>query len=439
LALPLGGKSLFLRPIQLRNSVIMADIFEKLVKNYGPLGQHRERAHGYFAFPKLEGEIGSRMKFRGKDMIVWSLNNYLGLANHPEVRKTDAEASVQYGLATPMGARMMSGNTNHHEELEAKLAAFEHKEDAILMNFGYQGIMSAIDAICGRHDVIVYDAESHACIIDGLRLHTGHRYVYKHNDIADFEKQMERATALIEKQPAGGILVITEGVFGMAGDQGKLKEIAALKSKYSFRLLVDDAHGFGTLGKTGAGAGEEQGCQDAIDLYFSTFAKSMASIGAFMAGDKAIIDFIRYNIRSQIFAKSVPMPLVLGNLKRLELLQTQPELKEKLWSNALKLQNGLKERGFDIGNTDTPVTPVYMKGGVEEATAMVMDLRENYKIFCSIVVYPVIPKGHIIYRLIPTAAHSDADINETLIAFTETKAKLDAGAYKSEVIPDMAG
>lgn len=437
--MPLGGKSLFLRPIQLRNSVIMADIFEKLVKNYGPLGQHRERAHGYFAFPKLEGEIGSRMKFRGKDMIVWSLNNYLGLANHPEVRKTDAEASVQYGLATPMGARMMSGNTNQHEELEAKLAAFEHKEDAILMNFGYQGIMSAIDAICGRHDVIVYDAESHACIIDGLRLHTGHRYVYKHNDIADFEKQMERATALIEKQPAGGILVITEGVFGMAGDQGKLKEIAALKSKYSFRLLVDDAHGFGTLGKTGAGAGEEQGCQDAIDLYFSTFAKSMASIGAFMAGDKAIIDFIRYNIRSQIFAKSVPMPLVLGNLKRLELLQTQPELKEKLWSNALKLQNGLKERGFDIGNTDTPVTPVYMKGGVEEATAMVMDLRENYKIFCSIVVYPVIPKGHIIYRLIPTAAHTDADINETLIAFTETKAKLDAGAYKSEVIPDMAG
>jgi glycine C-acetyltransferase len=439
MALPLGVKSLFLRPIQLINSEIMADIFEKLVKNYGPLGQHRERAHGYFAFPKLEGEIGSRMKFRGKEMIVWSLNNYLGLANHPEVRKTDAEASAQYGLATPMGARMMSGNSNHHEELEAKLAAFEHKEDAILMNFGYQGIMSAIDAICGRHDVIVYDAESHACIIDGLRLHTGHRYVYKHNDIADFEKQMERATALIEKQPAGGILVITEGVFGMAGDQGKLKEIAALKSKFDFRLLVDDAHGFGTLGKTGAGAGEEQGCQDAIDLYFSTFAKSMASIGAFMAGDKAIIDFIRYNIRSQIFAKSVPMPLVLGNLKRLELLQTQPELKETLWSNALKLQNGLKERGFDIGNTDTPVTPVYMKGGVEEATAMVMDLRENYKIFCSIVVYPVIPKGHIIYRLIPTAAHTDADINETLIAFTETKAKLDQGAYKVEAIPDMAG
>jgi glycine C-acetyltransferase len=416
----------------------MADIFEKLVKNYGPIGQHRERAHGYFAFPKLEGEIGSRMKFRGKDMIVWSLNNYLGLANHPEVRKVDAEAAAQYGLALPMGARMMSGNSNYHEQLEKELAEFEGKEDAILMNFGYQGIMSAIDAICGRHDVIVYDAESHACIIDGLRLHPGHRYVYKHNDVEDLDKQLLRATSLIEKQKTGGVLVITEGVFGMAGDQGKLKEIAELKEKYEFRLLVDDAHGFGTLGKTGAGAGEEQGCQDAIDLYFSTFAKSMASIGAFMAGPKIIIDFIRYNIRSQIFAKSLPMPLVLGNLKRLEMLRTMPELKDKLWSNAMKLQKGLKERGFDIGKTDSPVTPVYMKGGVEEATAMVMDLRENYHIFCSIVVYPVIPKGHIIYRLIPTAAHTDADIEETLKAFTETKAKLDAGAYKAEAIPDMA-
>ena len=416
----------------------MADIFEKLLKNAGPLGQHRERAHGYFAFPKLEGEIGSRMKFRGKDMIVWSLNNYLGLANHPEIRKADADAAAAYGLASPMGARMMSGNTDQHEQLESELASFVFKQDSILMNFGYQGIMSTIDAICGRHDIIVYDAESHACIIDGLRLHPGHRYVFKHNDLEDFEKQMQRATALIEKQKAGGILVITEGVFGMAGDQGKLKEIAALKGKYDFRLLVDDAHGFGTLGKTGAGAGEAQGCQDAIDLYFSTFAKSMASIGAFLAGDKAIIDFIRYNIRSQIFAKSLPMPLVIGNLKRLEMLRTMPELKEKLWSNALKLQAGLKERGFDIGKTDTPVTPVYMIGGVEEATAMVMDLRENYKIFCSIVIYPVIPKGHIIYRLIPTAAHTDADIQETLIAFTETKAKLDAGAYKVEAIPDMA-
>lgn len=416
----------------------MADIFERLIRNYGPLGQHRERAHGYFAFPKLDGEISSRMKFRGKDVIVWSLNNYLGLANHPEVRKADADGAQQYGLALPMGARMMSGNSNHHEQLEKELAEFEQKEDSILLNYGYQGMVSIIDVLCSRHDVIVYDAESHACIIDGVRLHAGQRFVFKHNDITDFEKQLQRATALTEKQKAGGILVITEGVFGMAGDQGKLKEIVALKNKYQFRLLVDDAHGFGTLGKTGAGAGEEQGVQDQIDLYFSTFAKSMASIGAFVAGDKTIIDYIRYNIRSQIFAKSLPMPLVMGNLKRLSLLRSHPELKERLWKNALSLQKGLKEKGFDIGKTDTVVTPVYMKGGVEEATAMVMDLRENYGIFCSIVVYPVIPKGHIIYRLIPTASHTQEDIDKTLVAFEETKKKLDAGAYKVAEIPAMA-
>jgi glycine C-acetyltransferase len=423
----------------------MADIFERLVKNYGPIGQHRDKAHGYYTFPKLEGAIGSRMRFRGKEVIVWSLNNYLGLANHPEVRKVDAEAAKEFGLALPMGARMMSGNSNYHEQLEKELAEFEHKEDAILLNYGYQGIMSSIDTLCGRHDVVVYDAESHACIIDGLRLHPGHRFVYKHNDIEDFEKQSERATALIDKQDRGGILVVTEGVFGMAGDQGKLKEICDLKKKpgrpaggYEFRLLVDDAHGYGTLGKTGAGAGEEQGCQDEIDLYFSTFAKSMASIGAFLAGPRVIIDYLRYNIRSQIFAKSLPMPIVIGNLKRLDMLRTMPELKEKLWSNALSLQNGLKERGFDIGKTDSVVTPVYMKGGVEEATAMVMDLRENYSIFCSIVVYPVIPKGHIIYRLIPTAVHTEEDIERTLKAFSETKTKLNEGAYKVEAIPDMA-
>ena len=416
----------------------MADIFERLLKNYGPLGQYRERAHGYFAFPKLEGDISSRMMFRGKEMIVWSLNNYLGLANHPEVRKADADGAKDYGLAYPMGARMMSGNSNLHEQLEEELAAFVMKEDAALLNYGYQGMVSTIDVLCSRHDVIVYDAESHACIIDGLRLHPGHRFVYKHNDMADLEKQLQRATALTEKQKAGGILVITEGVFGMAGDQGNLTATVALKEKYPFRLLVDDAHGFGTLGKTGAGAGEEQGCQDAIDLYFSTFAKSMASIGAFIAGDKKIIDYIRYNIRSQIFAKSLPMPLVVGNLKRLELLRNHPELKEKLWSNATKLQTGLKERGFDIGKTDSVVTPVYMKGDIPEATAMVMDLRENYGIFASIVVYPVIPKGHIIYRLIPSAVHTDEDIELTLNAFSATKKKLDAGDYKVEKIPDMA-
>src|SRR6187401_2942008 len=317
----------------------MADIFDRLLKNYGPIGQHRKQAHGYFAFPKLEGEIGSRMKFRGKDVIVWSLNNYLGLANHPEVRKADADGAAEFGLALPMGARMMSGNSNLHEQLESELAAFVMKEDCALLNYGYQGMVSLIDTLCSRHDVIVYDAESHACIIDGLRLHTGHRYVFKHNDVEDCEKQLQRAQSLIEKQGAGGILVITEGVFGMAGDQGKLKEIAALKEQYQFRLLVDDAHGFGTLGKTGAGAGEEQGIQDQIDLYFSTFAKSMASIGAFVAGDKKILDYVRYNIRSQIFAKSLPLPLVIGGMKRLELLKTRPELKANLWKVVKAMQN----------------------------------------------------------------------------------------------------
>ena len=415
----------------------MADVFEKLVKDGGPIGQHMKRAHGYFAFPKLEGELGNRMKFRGKERIVWSLNNYLGLVNHPEVRKIDAEAAARWGMGNPMGARMMSGNTSMHEELERVLAPFVKKEDAMLLNFGYQGVMSCIDALVNRRDVIVYDGESHACLVDGVRLHLGYSYAYKHNNIEDFEKQMQRATRMVEKT-GGGILVITEGVFGMSGNQGKLTEIVALKQKYEFRLLIDDAHGFGSMGPTGAGTDEEQDCQDGVDLYFSTFVKSMGSIGAFIAGDKDVLAYLRYNTRSQIFAKSLPLIIVDGMLKRMDMLKTMPELREKLWYNANKLQKGLKDRGFDIGTTNTMVTPVYMKGDVPEATAMVLDLRENYGIFCSIVVYPVIPRGQIIYRLIPTASHTDADIEATLEAFTATKKKLDAGAYKVAEIPDMA-
>ncbi|QJB33585.1 pyridoxal phosphate-dependent aminotransferase family protein [Chitinophaga oryzae] len=410
------------------------DIFEKLLKHMGPIGEHSDRAHGYFAFPKLEGEIGPRMKFRGNEKIVWSLNNYLGLANHPEVRATDAKAAADFGLAAPMGARMMSGNTNYHEQLERELSDYMGKEDTTLLNYGYQGIMSAIDAVCGRRDVIVYDAECHASILDGLRLHPGKRYVFKHNDIEDCEKQLRRATELANAQ-GGGILVVTEGVFGMAGDQGKLKEIAALKDKFEFRLLVDDAHGFGTMGKTGAGTGEEQGVQDKIDLLFNTFAKSGASIGAFISGEKAIINYLRYNMRSQIFAKSIPLPIVIGHLKRVELMRKYPEMKAKLWENVNKLQSGLKARGFNIGKTNSPVTPIYLQGDIPEATAMCLDLRENYNIFCSIVVYPVIPKGQIIYRLIPTAAHTDEDIELTLKAFSETKAKLDEKVYQVAEIP----
>ncbi len=397
----------------------------------GPLGQHQKMAHGYFSFPKLEGEIGPHMMFRGKEHLVWSLNNYLGLANHPEVRKADTDATAEYGLAYPMGARMMSGNSNNHEALERELAEFVGKPDAFLLNYGYQGIMSAIDALIDRHDVIVYDAESHACIIDGVRLHQGKRFVYMHNDMAGLEKQLERATRWVENT-GGAILVITEGVFGMSGAQGKLKEIVDLKEKFSFRVLIDDAHGFGTMGKTGAGTHEEQNCIEGIDIYFGTFAKSMAGIGAFIASTEEITNFLRYNMRSQTFAKSLPMPMVIGLRKRLELLKSKPELRERLWFIANTLQNGLKERGFNIGITNTMVTPVFLEGELEEATAITMDLRENYGIFCSIVMYPVIPKGLIMLRLIPTALHTIEDVNRTLDAYSELAEKLKKGHYKEK-------
>ncbi len=397
----------------------------------GPLGQHQKMAHGYFSFPKLEGEIGPHMMFRGKEHLVWSLNNYLGLANHPEVRKADTDATAEYGLAYPMGARMMSGNSNNHEALERDLAEFVGKPDAFLLNYGYQGMVSAIDALIDRHDVIVYDAESHACIIDGVRLHQGKRFVYMHNDMAGLEKQLERATRWVENT-GGAILVITEGVFGMSGAQGKLKEIVDLKEKFSFRLLIDDAHGFGTMGKTGAGTHEEQNCIDGIDIYFGTFAKSMACIGAFIASTEEITNFLRYNMRSQTFAKSLPMPMVIGLRKRLELLKGKPELRERLWFIANTLQNGLKERGFNLGITNTMVTPVFLEGELEEATAITMDLRENYGIFCSIVVYPVIPKGLIMLRLIPTALHTIEDVNRTLDAYSELAEKLKKGHYKEK-------
>ncbi|WP_417601128.1 aminotransferase class I/II-fold pyridoxal phosphate-dependent enzyme [Owenweeksia hongkongensis] len=409
------------------------DLFSKIVTNKGPLGQYADAAEGYYIFPKLEGRISNRMKFHGKEVICWSINNYLGLAEHPEIRKADAEASADWGLAYPMGSRMMSGNTDYHDRLENELAEFVGKEKAVLVNFGYQGIMSAIDSVLDRNDVVVYDSESHACIVDGVRMHLGKRLVYAHNDMDSLEKNLQRATKLVDGT-GGGILVITEGVFGMRGDQGLLKEVVALKEKYNFRLMVDDAHGFGTLGKTGAGAGEEQGVQDDIDIYFATFAKSMASIGAFLAGDKDIIQYLQYNMRSQIFAKSLPMPLVVGNLKRLELLKTKPELKQKLWENASSLQKHLTDAGFDIGVTNSCVTPVYMKGSVEEATQMVMDLRENFGIFCSIVVYPVIPKGMILLRLIPTAMHNEEDIELTIEAFKKMGQRLSEGYYKQEMI-----
>jgi len=409
------------------------DIFDRIKANRGPLGRYADVAEGYFIFPKLEGELSNRMNFQGKETIMWSINNYLGLANHPDVRKADTEGTKNWGLAYPMGSRMMSGNTQLHDELEKQLAEFEMKEAAVLVNFGYQGIMSAIDCLLSRRDVVVYDSGCHACIVDGVRMHSGKRFVFSHNDVASCEKQLQAATKVVE-QTGGGILVISEGVFGMRGDQGKLKEIVTLKEKYSFRLMVDDAHGFGTLGKTGAGAGEEQGIQDEIDVYFATFAKSMGSVGAFLAGDAHMVEYLKYNMRSQIFAKSLMMPVVESAMLRLKMLRTMPELKDKLWSNVNKLQSGLKAAGFDIGNTNSCVTPVYMKGTVEEAMRLVYDLRENHRIFCSIVVYPVVPKGVILLRLIPTSLHTDKDIAETIDAFKAIQIKLENETYKIEAV-----
>jgi glycine C-acetyltransferase len=408
------------------------DIFEKISRNRGALGQYQMSGQGYFIFPKLEGEIAPRMKFRGKEVLTWSLNNYLGLANHPEIRKADAQYAADYGLAYPMGARMMSGHTTNHERFEEMAAKFTGKEDAYLLNFGYQGMVSIIDALVDRHDVIVYDSEAHACIMDGLRLHIGKRFVYPHNDIENCEKQLQRATKIVE-ETGGGILVITEGVFGMAGDLGKLDKIVALKKKYNFRFLIDDAHGFGTMGATGAGTGEHFGVQDQIDIYFATFAKSMAGIGGFVSSTKDVVSYLKYNLRSQIYAKSLPMAMTLGAIKRLEFIQAHPEQKDKLWVIVRHLQKGLREAGLDLGKTESPVTPVFIKSGVNQATQMILDLRENYGVFCSAVVYPVVPRDVVMLRIIPTAVHTIEDVDYTIKVFKEIKRKVDNNLYPDKL------
>jgi glycine C-acetyltransferase len=409
------------------------DIFDKIKSTTGALGQYSAMGDGYFMFPKLEGEIAPRMKFRGKEVLSWSLNNYLGLANNPEVRKADAEATAAYGLAYPMGARMMSGQTTSHEKFEKMAAEFVNKESAYLLNYGYQGMVSIIDSLVDRHDVIVYDSESHACIMDGLRLHFGKRFVFSHNDIESCEKQLQRATKLVEVS-GGGILVITEGVFGMAGDLGKLDKIAELKKKYSFRFLVDDAHGFGTMGATGAGTGEHFGVQDEIDIYFATFAKSMAGIGGFVASTKEVITYLRFNLRSQIYAKSLPMAMTLGAIRRLEIIKAHPEYKENLWTIVRALQKGLREEGLNLGKTESPVTPVFFKCALYQVTQLVYDLRENFGIFCSVVIYPVVPKDVVMLRLIPTASHTLEDVEYTVKAFKELKRKIDNNLYPNEVV-----
>ncbi|MCC6575759.1 MAG: aminotransferase class I/II-fold pyridoxal phosphate-dependent enzyme [Flavobacteriales bacterium] len=414
----------------------MNDIFDKIRKDLGPIGRHAKDSHGYFSFPKLEGELGAHMTFRGKPVLVWSLNNYLGLANHPEVRAVDAQAAKDWGMAYPMGARMMSGQTRYHEQLEDQLSEFMGKEDTFLLNYGYQGCMSAIEALLGRHDVLVYDSECHACMIDGARLHMGKRFVYQHNDMASLDNMLEKA-AKVTKETGGGILVMTEGVFGMAGDQGKLKEIVERKAKYNFRLFVDDAHGFGMMGRDGRGTADAQGVQDGVDVYFGTFAKAMATIGAFVSGPEDVIMYLRYNMRSQTFAKSLPMPVVIGALKRLEMIRTRPEFSQKLWTITRALQDGLRKAGLDIGVTNSCVTPVMMHGSIPEATNVVLDLRENHGIFCSIVVYPVVPKDTILLRLIPTAVHSLEDVERTIRSFAQVNERLRTGAYKADKVVEM--
>lgn len=417
----------------------MKDIFERLKESSGgPIGQYREKADGYFAFPKLEGELGPHMRFNGKEVLCWSINNYLGLANHPEIRKVDGEAATRWGMAYPMGSRMMTGQTALHEKLERELADFEKKEAAFEFNFGYQGILSTIDSLVCRHDVIVYDAEAHACLRDGIRLHIGKSIKFRHNDIVDCEKVLAKACAMADHQ-GGGVLLITEGVFGMTGALGILDQIAALKKKYDFRILIDDAHGFGVMGPNGRGTSEHFGVMDEIDIYIGAYAKSMATIGGFVATDKDIVTYLRYNMRSQMYAKSLPMPIVEGCLKRLEIIRSEEgdQLRAKLWQVTRTLQDGFRNLGYDIGPSEACVTPVFLQCGVNQAANIAMDLRENYNIFCSIVTYPVIPPGMLIFRIIPTAAHSMEDVNYTLNAFREIKEKLAKGEYDKDM-PDMA-
>jgi glycine C-acetyltransferase len=395
------------------------DLFEKLQNRPGPLGEFTSNGYGYYTFPKLEGPLGPEMKFNDKDVIVWSINDYLGIGNNEKVREFDTRATEKYSLSAPMGARLMTGNSTEHEDLEKELADFVHKPDALLLNYGYQGIMSVIHCLVDRNDHLIYDELSHACIVDGKQLAMSETSVFKHNDLESLEKQLKRATAKLK--PNSSILVVTEGVFGMTGDLGKLNEIIALKEKYPFRLLVDDAHGFGTLGEDGSGTGTHLGCQDGIDIYFGTFAKSVALIGAFVATEPRVREFLKANARSQIFAKSLPLPIVATARERIKLIRQNPQWREKLWENTLKLRNGLRKIGYNVLPSESPVTPVLTEGSTELCTTIMRELREEHGVFVSGVAYPVVPKGMVLIRLIPMATHTDEHIEKTLDAFEAIK------------------
>lgn len=395
------------------------DLFDKLQGRPGPLGEFTSDGYGYYTFPRLEGPLGPVMKFNGKDVVVWSINDYLGIGGREDVRKFDGEMAARHGLSTPMGARLMTGNTTQHEKLEEELADFVHKPSALLLNYGYQGIMSVIHALVDRNDFLIYDELSHACIVDGKQLAMAEKFVYKHNDIESLEKQLERAHR--KAKPDSSILVVTEGAFGMTGDLGNLEEIVALKDKYPFRLLVDDAHGVGTMGEDGSGTGTHLGCHEGIDIYFGTFAKAFALIGAFVATEERVKEFLKANVRSQIFAKSVPLPIVESVRKRLKMIRNNPEWRDQLWENTKKLRQGLIDIGYNVMPAECPVTPVLTKGSTEVCQDIMRKLREDHGIFVSGVAYPVVPKGTVLIRLIPTAAHNDEHIKKTLKGFRAIK------------------
>ncbi|MCH9633796.1 MAG: 8-amino-7-oxononanoate synthase/2-amino-3-ketobutyrate coenzyme A ligase [Chlamydiae bacterium] len=400
------------------------DLFHKCYQKEGLFSNVREGKDNYYAQPILEGPLGPHMTFNGQKMIVWSINDYLGLAGHPEPTARAKEVLEAFGTAYPMGARLMSGFTQNHQTFEAKLAKFAQKESALLFNYGYLGVLGVITSIMGPRDTVIIDHDSHACIVDGAKLATTRRNqfrVFRHNDMDHLEKILKS----INQDRKGGILIVTDGIYGMTGEVAPLKEICALKEKYNARLLVDDAHGIGIMGATGRGTGEHLGVQDKIDLYFSTFAKCFAGIGGFVAGDKEIIEHITWNARPVIFAKNLPLIYSDSLSATLDVIEREPERREKLWEIATYMQRRFKEEGFDIGNTTSPITPVFLSiSGLEAIKDAIHILREEFHIFASGVMYPVVPRGVFLLRLVPSCRHTFDDVNKTIEAFIQIKERI---------------
>lgn len=401
-----------------------SDVFAKCDTEGGYFGKYRRAKDKYFTQPVLEGPIGPRMQFEGREVITWSINNYLGLAGDPDIHERARRTVETHGPWTPMGSRLMTGNSNRHMALEARLARFVGKEASVVFNYGYMGVIGTIHSLVDEADTVLIDSLSHACIVDGALLASrGKQFrVFRHNDMESLEEQLKAANA----NRRGGLLLVTEGLYGMTGDQAPLAPICDLKDLYEARLLIDDAHGFGVMGPTGAGTAEHQGVQDRVDLYFGTFAKSFAAIGGVTAGDERVVDYIRYNARPNIFAKSLPMIYVEAVDAALDLVEKGSDRREQVWHIAHRLQAGLSALGYDLGSTDSPITPVYIPAGSEETAVRAIRLmRSTYGIFVSAVTYPVVPRGVVLFRLTATAAHTDDDVDRTLEAFEKLRNDLD--------------